>query len=173
MRRPLGFKLSVVSSDRLTEVFLFSPGNEKPWAFEVRRRSPLSVVISIKEERAAAGAAAGAAAAAAAAAGGERSLQVSTSEAVGVWRILLNPTTKDVPVSIQLTAAFGGLVDGSIRVYRHPNLQTLQSDAQHITPGSVVSSDISADPNSPNHRKIFIFPLDFNVQTGQALGFRV
>lgn len=147
------FKLSVTTSDRLTDVFLFPPSAETAWAFETKRRSPLSVVVDIAHESA------------------RRTrdgYSVSPENAVGIWKILLNTSSKDAAVSVHITATVGALADGSVRVYRHPNLQTLESQAQHLMDGAPFVDKISADPNASNHRKIFIFPLNFNLQFGTA-----
>lgn len=156
------FKLSVTTSDRLTDVFLYPPSAEAAWAFETKRRYPLSVTVDIAHENATRK---------------QDGYFVSPENAMGIWKILLNTSSKDAAVSVNLTATLGALADGSIKVYRHPNLQALESQAQHLMSGAPFVDKISADPNASNHRKIFIFPLTFNLQFGKArtqgTGFKV
>ncbi|XP_026193047.1 uncharacterized protein LOC34617345 [Cyclospora cayetanensis] len=143
---PLAFHLSLVTSDTLTDAYVFPPGATVPYTFDANRLTPLSAVIRLERKHA------------------ESALQVDPEKAVGLWKILFSTATKDSPVSLQITASVGALADGSVRVHRSPKLQVIESRAQHLMDGVHVAEDISADPSDPNHRKIFIFPLTFSLE---------
>lgn len=139
-----------MTSDALTDVFVFPPNSKTAFAYEAKRLSPLAVSINISNGDT-----------------GNRET-VPTDKALGTWKIILNTSSKDAAVSVQLTASVGPLVDGSIQVYRHPSVEALESQAQHLMDGAHYVDTISADPKASNHRRVFIFPLNFNLELGAS-----
>lgn len=151
---PIAFKLNVVTSDALTDVFVFPPSSKTSFTYETKRLVPLSVLIDITNES-------------------DKEHAVPLKKAQGTWKVILNTSAKDTAVSVQVTASVGPLADGSIRVHRHPKLQALETQAQHLMDGGHFVDDISADPRASNHRKIFIFPLDFKLELGKVYASQI